>query len=288
MARLSVNGTQLWVERMGAAGALPLVLVHGSWVDHHDWDALLPVLVPTFQGVTYDRRGHGLSPRTSGAGSVREDAADLAALLERTGLAPAHVVASSFGGSIVLRLATERPELLRSLSVHEPLLLGLLEQEPALQHLLGDVQQHLGEVLERLRAGDLLSGARHFVEEVALGPGAWDALPLPLRHTLVSNAHTFLDEAQDPEGVIVNLRALASLRVPVLLTRGGRSPPVFAAVMAQLAHALPHAVQHVFVDAGHAPQLTHPQAYGRVLKAFATGVDIATGRIADPAPLPAH
>ena len=288
MARLSVNGTQLWVERMGAAGALPLVLVHGTWADHHEWDALLPALVPAFQGVSYDRRGHGLSPRGHGALRLREDVADLAALLEETGLAPAHVVASAFGGCVALRLASERPALLRSLSVHEPPLFGLLEHEPALQHLLGDMQQHVGEVLERLRAGDLLSGTRHYVEAVAQGPGAWETLPLPLRHSLVAHAHTFLDEAQDPEGSVLSLGALAGVRFPVLLTRGGRSPRLHAAVAAQLARALPHAVQHVFVDDGHDPYRTHPQAYGHVLRAFASGVDIAAGRIADPAPLPAH
>lgn len=287
MEQLSVNGTQLAVERHGGAGP-PLVLVHGSWVDHHEWDALVPELAPSFQVLTYDRRGHSASARPAGPGSVREDAADLAALLERTGCAPAHVVANSFGGNIALRLASERPQLLRSVSVHEPPLFGLLAHERSLQSLLATMQQHLGEVLERLHAGDAVSGARHFVETVALGPGAWEVLPEPLRHTFVNNAPTFLDEAEDPEAFTVDLRALERFPHPVLLTRGGQSPPPFASVLAQLAHALPEAAQHVFTDAGHVPHLTHPAAYAHVLRAFVTGVDLAAGRSTEQAPHAAH
>jgi pimeloyl-ACP methyl ester carboxylesterase len=60
---------------------------------------------------------------------VRDDVADLAALLEELPHAPAHVVGNSFGASIVLRLAAARPDLFRSLIVHEPPLLGLLKDE---------------------------------------------------------------------------------------------------------------------------------------------------------------
>ena len=73
--------------------------------------------------LTYDRRGHSQSERPTGQGSVREDVADLAALLEHVELAPAWVLANSFGASISLRLASEHPGLFRGLIAHEPPLL---------------------------------------------------------------------------------------------------------------------------------------------------------------------
>ena len=51
-----VNGVQLRYEVVGSGE--PLVLVHGSWGDHHNWDLLVPLLVDRFQVVAYDRRGH--------------------------------------------------------------------------------------------------------------------------------------------------------------------------------------------------------------------------------------
>jgi pimeloyl-ACP methyl ester carboxylesterase len=38
-----INGVQLYWELTGNSGE-PLVLVHGSWVDHHNWDRVVPSL----------------------------------------------------------------------------------------------------------------------------------------------------------------------------------------------------------------------------------------------------
>ncbi len=84
------------------------MLVHGSWVDHMEWPFIVPLLAPRFRVTIYDRRGHSQSERLPTQGSVHEDVADLAAIIERAG-APAHVLGNSMGASISLRLAAERP-----------------------------------------------------------------------------------------------------------------------------------------------------------------------------------
>src|ERR1044071_939064 len=104
-----VNGTELYFEVTGSGA--PLVLVHGSWGDHHNWDPVAGALGERFQVVTYDRRGHSASERPAGQGSVFEDADDLAALIEHLGLGPAHIVGNSFGAAIALRAAVRHPEV---------------------------------------------------------------------------------------------------------------------------------------------------------------------------------
>ena len=86
-----------------------MVMVHGSWEDHHNWNAVVPLLSQSFEVVTFDRRGHSQSQTGSGKGSFAEDADDLAGLIEQLGLAPAHVVGNSGGAAIALRLAAMRP-----------------------------------------------------------------------------------------------------------------------------------------------------------------------------------
>jgi pimeloyl-ACP methyl ester carboxylesterase len=108
MATAKVNGVRLFYELNGI-GEVPLVLVHGSWDSHNDWGLVVPRLADSFRVLTYDRRGHSKSERPTGQGSVREDVADLAALIEHLGLVPAWVVGNSFGASITLRLAGEVP-----------------------------------------------------------------------------------------------------------------------------------------------------------------------------------
>jgi pimeloyl-ACP methyl ester carboxylesterase len=267
MATTQVNGIQLFYELTGT-GAVPLVLVHGSWDSHHDWDLVVPRLAEAFRVLTYDRRGHSQSERPPGPGSVHEDVADLAALIEHLGLGPAWVVGNSFGASITLRLAGARPDLFRGLIAHEPPLFSLLGDDPALAPLLADVQQHIGAVVARIAAGDHAGAAEQFAETVALGRGTWVQMPSDVRQTLIENAPTFLDEARDPEQLAFDLAWLQAFSRPALLTRGDHSPPPFAPVVAKLAEALPRVEVVTLPGAGHIPHATHPEAYVEAIMAF--------------------
>src|SRR5918995_198084 len=107
-----VNGVRLSYELAGD-GSVPLVLVHGSWVSRHSWETVVPSLARDFRVLTYDRRGHSGSERLTTQGSVHEDVADLAALLEHLQMGPAFVVGNSLGGSIALRFAAQHPRHVR-------------------------------------------------------------------------------------------------------------------------------------------------------------------------------
>jgi pimeloyl-ACP methyl ester carboxylesterase len=266
MTLANVNGVRLFYELRGHG--VPLVLVHGSWVSHRSWDPVAPRLAEEFRVLVYDRRGHSASERPAGPGSVREDVADLAALIEALGLAPAWVVGSSFGGSIALRLAGERPELVRGLVVHEPPLFGLLADDPSFTRLGEAAGASIAAVLRRIAAGDFAGAAEQFVEEVALGPGSWAALPPELREVFAENAPTFADEANDPEQLAFEPGWLAGFARPLLLSQGDASPPPFAPVIARLASALPGAEVRTFRGAGHVPHTTHPDAYVENLVEF--------------------
>src|SRR5208282_5850182 len=109
----------------------PTVLVHGSLVDRTSWRGVRRGLAQSLTVLAYDRRGHGESTGPVRIHPVRDDASDLAELLESIDLYPAHVIAHSYGGAVALRLAFERPEMVRSLLLHEPPFVGLLEDDPA-------------------------------------------------------------------------------------------------------------------------------------------------------------
>jgi pimeloyl-ACP methyl ester carboxylesterase len=267
MPSAEVNGVRIFHELTGS-GEVPVVLVHGSWISHQDWDLVAPELARTFRVLAYDRRGHSASERPEGQGSVGDDAADLAALIERLGLAPAWILANSFGGSIALRLAGERPELLRGVIAHEPPLFGVLTGDPALAPLLQEASARISAVAERIAEGDEADAAERFVETVALGPGGWLQLPPEARQTLIENAPTFLDEARDPEQTVIDLARLTRFAGPLLLTKGDRSPPVFAPVVDRLAAVLQRAQVVTFPGAGHVPHLSHPAAYVEAVAEF--------------------
>ena len=265
-----VNGVRIFWEMAGEAGD-PLVLVHGSWGDHQNWASVVPALSRSFRVLTYDRRGHSRSERPAGQGSVRDDVADLIALSEELGHAPAHFVGNSFGASIVLRLAAAQPTLFRSLIVHEPPLFGLLKDEPKAKLALAAVQERMSAVVSLLTAGDWAAGARQFVETIAFGPGAWPKLPEELRKTFVFNAPTWLDEVHDPEALEIDLGGLRGFAAPALLTIGDQSAPFFPLVVDRIAAVMPQATVRTFAGAGHVPHLSHPEDYVRVVTEFVQG-----------------
>jgi pimeloyl-ACP methyl ester carboxylesterase len=146
MPTANVNGVRIFYELNGTGDAL--VLGHGSWVSHHSWDPVAPRLADSFRVLTYDRRGHSESERPTGQGSVREDVTDLATLIEHLGLVPAWVTGNSFGASITLRMAGERPDLFRGLLGHEPPLFWLLAHDPAVAPMLEELDQRIAAVVE--------------------------------------------------------------------------------------------------------------------------------------------
>jgi pimeloyl-ACP methyl ester carboxylesterase len=270
MPRVRVNGVELVYEVAGDGD--PLVLVHGSWTDRSNWQAVVPGLAGAFRVVTYDRRGHSQSERPPGQGSRREDEDDLAALMEALDCMPAHVLGNSFGASIVLGLAARRPDLFRSAIAHEPPLPAIVADEPTLQPVMREVRAKTQSVLEQLEGGDVPGGTQRFVDEIALGPGTWQRLPPEVREVFMTNAPTFLDENRDPEWASLELARLADFSRPVLLTQGDQSPPWFLDVVAKLDQVLEQAEVRTLPGAGHVPQLTHPDSYVAAVIEFIRGL----------------
>lgn len=267
MPRATVNGVGIRYQDSGTAGP-PLVLVHGSWGSHHSWDPVAPRLAESFRVVTYDRRGHSESERVPGQGSIHEDVADLAALIEHLGLAPASVAGSSWGSIITLRLAITRPELLRAIVCHEPPLIALIADDPEVRPIAEGVRTRIAAVIERLAAGDNAGGAERFVETVAMGPGMWAKLPLPAQQTFIENGPTYLDEFRDPDQQSIDLDQVRTISTPALLTRGDQSPAMFPAINRILAGAIPGVDLLLFPGAGHVPHLSHPAEYAAAVTSF--------------------
>lgn len=262
MSLVEVNGIRLNVEESGTGDAV--VLVHGSWDERQVWDLIEEDLAQRLRVVSYDRRGHGSSEDGAQPGLRRDDEDDLADLVTTLGLAPANVVASSFGASIALGLAARRPDLFRTLCAHEPPLMSLAADDP----VVAQVGEAIGPVLELIEHGETETAARDFVENIALGPGAWEMMSDDERASLAAHAHTFAGEQRDPAWAEIDLDALRGIEFPVLFTKGDQSPPFFSKVIARLAEAIDSVEVRTLAGAGHVPHLTQPAEYSSVISQF--------------------
>jgi pimeloyl-ACP methyl ester carboxylesterase len=269
MPRQHINGIELYYELAGHGDTL--VTVHGDWVDHTSWQLVVPGLAEHFRVLTYDRRGHSRSERPVAQGARRSDEDDLAALIETLDLAPAHLVGNSYGASISLGVAARRPELVRSVIAHEPPLLDAADPSSALGAEISRIRDLLFEIGNQAGDGEYDASAARFVEEVVLGRGMWEALPLPTRQVMAANAPTFVDTIGDPHCADVPIPSGDS--IPVLLTDGEASPSWLPGIVGALAASwYRHASRHTFPGAGHAPHVTHATQYLTVVRNWIDGM----------------
>ncbi len=271
MPLVQANGVRLHYE-LAEEHRDPIVLIHGAWFDRHNWDAVVPEFAHSFRVLTYDRRGHGQSEQVAPPGSAAEDASDAAALLTQLGLAPAHVVGQSTGAIVALRLAVNHPKVVRTVSLHEPPLLGLLADDPSFAAQIADERARREAVMHVIGSGDPEGGARLFVETQMAGPGGWDKLPVPIRETFIANAMNYLDEMKETSASTIDLRTLRGFEKPALISYGGRSRPFMRSIVETLAKAVPVAKVHEYPEAGHNVHLTHPLDFAKTVTTFVESV----------------
>ncbi len=267
IGRVDREGTSLSYDRVGDAGD-PVVLVHDEWTDRHLWDRTLERLGSALQLLAYDRRGHAQSHGPLRAHPVRDDAGDLATLLESVELFPAHVVALGYGGSVALRLAEDRPELVRSVVAHEipafePRTAGLrseaLDDGPA---------SALREVLEEFRARGPQAAAIAYLARLGAPEERWERLDDGWRERMLRDAEACRAEIADPDRGRTSADELAAVTVPVLLTAGGRTPPSVARAQAELAARLPNATTIRLGAGGHFAPWYDPDLFAGVVGEF--------------------
>ncbi|MFY9716876.1 MAG: alpha/beta hydrolase [Thermoplasmata archaeon] len=264
----------LYYETHGSAGD-PTVVVHDSWEDHQGWARLVPSLSQALALVTYDRRGHGASVGPPRERPVRDDASDLAMLLESIDLFPAHVIGCSYGAVVALRLAIDRPELVRSVAVHEPPFLGLLEDGPSwLGDLAARARAGVREMQDRARQGDRSGAARQFIERLAPVTAAADRLGFAPPGGLVPGSDLWVEEYADPETMSPSRTELAGLDLPILLTTGESSAPLFHGIQAELTRVLRNASARTLPGIGEVPLLTQPEVYAGALVSFLLERDV--------------
>ena len=101
----------------GPAGG-PAVLLLGSLGSTTAmWDGQVPALARSFRVLRPDLRGHGGSPVPEGPYEIADLGADVVALLDRLGIASAHVAGLSLGGMTAMWLAVHAPDRVDALTL---------------------------------------------------------------------------------------------------------------------------------------------------------------------------
>ncbi len=105
---LDRDGIKTYYWTGGKINAPLVVFTHGATIDHHEWDATLPIVCEHFRVLTWDVRGHGLSRPTPL--SFKEAMYDLLGILDKLHVEQAIFVGHSMGGNLHQELVFHHPE----------------------------------------------------------------------------------------------------------------------------------------------------------------------------------
>jgi len=124
MERAKLNGVELEYEVKGSGEPL-LLISTGPLADSFMPFLSEPAPVERYRLISYHQRGQVGSTHSRAPVSFAEHAADAAALLGHLGARRAHVAGHSSGGDIALQLALDCPDLVHTLTLLEPALMGV-------------------------------------------------------------------------------------------------------------------------------------------------------------------
>ena len=106
----NVNGVRLFYRLEGQAGRPVVVFSHSIGTDHAMWSPQAADLLPHFQILRYDTRGHGASDAPAGEYSVEMLGRDALALADLLGIGKFAWCGLSMGGAIGQWLAINAPD----------------------------------------------------------------------------------------------------------------------------------------------------------------------------------
>jgi pimeloyl-ACP methyl ester carboxylesterase len=241
-----------------AAAGQPVVLLHCSAGSGAQWQALRAALNPQFRVETPDLYGYGTAEPWVGPAplTLAAEAAPVAALIERCG-EPVHLVGHSYGGAVALRLALDHPELLRSLTVIEPVAFHLLRTGGAGDRALFAEIARLADAVGGAAKGDTPeAGMARFVD-FWNGEGAWARLTPERQVAFASCAGKIALEFWATTTEATQRDDYRGLAVSTLILRGAGSPAATRRIAGILALTIPAAGIVTVEGAGHMLPLTH-------------------------------
>jgi 4,5:9,10-diseco-3-hydroxy-5,9,17-trioxoandrosta-1(10),2-diene-4-oate hydrolase len=249
-----------------------LVLLHGSGPGVSGWSNFrgnFAVFAERFRTVVFDMPGFGRSERPQLDRAYPRVAADaLVVLLDKLGMARAHLLGNSMGGYVALEFALAYPDRVDRLVLMGPggLAVNVLGPETS------EGARRLGEFMmapsrEAMAAWvDTMVANQKVVDDALIDERLANALaPGALESTLA----IFASLGQHPEPVPLWAR-LKGVKAPTLVTwgRDDRMLPVEGALLGF--RQLPNAELHIFSKCGHWAQVERKDDFERLVIDFLT------------------
>jgi len=244
-------------------GAQEALLLHCSLASSDAWRGVAGHLAHDLTMTGFDFPGHGQSADWDGVGDYHVLCRDVAAsFLTR----PMHLIGHSFGATVALRLALERPEMVRSLTLIEPVFFAVAKGTTA----YADHMQEFQPFVDAMERGRHEVAAQVFTD--VWGTGAdWAGLSATMRAYVTERINLIpatVPTLYDDNAGMASDGRLEGVTCPALLIEGTESPSIVAAINDALLARMP-AVQRVKVEAAsHMVPVTHNWQVAAAISGF--------------------
>jgi pimeloyl-ACP methyl ester carboxylesterase len=282
--RVEIDGAMLQVRDTPATApqAEPALYVHGLGGSSQNFTDLAALLADRFDGRAVDLPGFGYSDPIRSY-SIRALADRIIAVLEHEDRGPVHLVGNSLGGSISVRIAALRPDLVRTLTLISPAMPFLdprrTAQGPVLPLLaLPRADRLFAWGMARLTveemAEQVLAACFGDTTKVVPQRRAEAIEEIRLRYTVAHYPKAYLGTLRGLVGSFVRAylpgadsqwRLAARITAPTLVIGGLTDKLIDPRVPAQVARAIPDSRLLILPGVGHVAQMEVPRLVARAV-----------------------
>jgi len=266
--QMNVNGVSLPYIEQGKGS--PVVFVHGAFSDLRVWEPQREAVADRYHFIAYTQRYFGTNPWSDSGEQYSQvtHAADLADFIRQLDVGPVYLVGRSYGGTVVVRMALQHPELVRGIFVQEPSIAAAAVVDPADISTLKKERAALSSAREAAKSGNTAEATRLFADWTNNLPGGFDAMPAALQAVHLDNGRTIALHFTAPRPPKITCADLAQLKAPLAITTGELTRPFFR-ILAQTAHdCVPGSQLIVIPGARHAATSQNPKAFNEALLTF--------------------
>lgn len=246
---ISNDGARIAYERSGDGP--PLVLIHGTGIDHSYWDPVAPELGRHFTLYRVDRRGRGQSGDIAPY-AIQREFEDVAAIVASI---PGNVflVGHSYGALCSLEASLLTTNISKMILNEPPMRTTVQVSIPA---------DAPAEILAYAGAGEWEKALVLLYKAGGMSEAELDFLrSLPNWHARIQAAPTILREILSVQEYAFDPSRFKNLTTPVLLLVGGETEPVYTAAMEALHTSLPNSRLVVLPGQPHDVALTAPELF---------------------------
>jgi len=268
----TVDGATIVYQEQGDGA--PVVFVHGCCTDYRAWEAQRQAIASHYRFIALNLRYHGTAPWPDDGSkySVKTHVDDVAAFIHGLNAGPVDLVGWSYSGPIVLLVALQHPELVRSLTIYEPAIGAFVTDPASLKNAGEDRRAMWGPAIAASKAGDVAAVARLVPAGVNNQPDFFDTAMPEIRSMFLDNARTLTLLLAAPPSPPITCDQLRQIKIPALISRGEATRTLLRISTEGAANCIPGAKLVIIPGGRHLAMIQQPEAFNMVLLQFLSKV----------------